>query len=102
LGFLARETDQILKLEPKEVIEGEFLRFTISKNFYTDYTDTSTYRRTLSISIPARDSTFTFPTNQPRQDFKLLKSDCRGLCADIKMEELKEGHILGKRLNNLT
>jgi hypothetical protein len=102
LAFSARKTDQILKLNSKKVIEGDFLELMISKFFYNDETDTSAYSRTISIRIPTCDSTFSYPTNNLQHDFKILKSDCRGLCADIKMEELEEGKIMGRRLYNLT
>ena len=102
LVYSARKIDQINKLSRGKPIAGDFLNLMISKVFYTDQTDTSAYSRTISVTIPDQDTAFSLSNSDSIRNFILLKQDCRGLCADINMKEIKEGRILGKRLDNLT
>jgi len=74
---------------------GEYLTFRFLNQYYNTDSDTSDYSRSLFITIPATDTVFTFK-NDSTHLFQHLVTNCRGLCPDIEIEEIKSGKISGK------
>lgn len=80
---------------PPDLAEGEYLTFTFLNLYYVKDTATEDYTRSLSITIPVNDTTFTFG-NDSTHLFRHLISDCGNLCPDIKIEEIEDAEITGK------
>ena len=75
--------------------EGEYLKFHFLNLYYKNDTDTSDYGRALHITIPVNDTAFTFK-NDSTHLFQHLVTNCRGLCSDIKIEEIDSADIRGR------
>lgn len=101
LSYTAKIQEENVNLSFRKVVKGSFLSFLIAKDIFTDFTDTSAYRRTIIITIPIVDSAFSLTKKDSLRAFKLIRTDCRGLCADSKIEPVDEGEIWGKRIKGL-
>jgi len=75
--------------------KGEYLTFKFLNLYYKTETDTSDYSRALYITVPAADTSFSF-VKDSTHSFKHLVADCRGLCPDINIEDIKDAEINGR------
>ena len=94
VSAVSKEYEQRIDLK-----EGEYLTFKFLNLYYIDDTDSSDYSRTLFITIPAGDSAFTFKSDSTHL-FRHMVSDCRGVCGDIRIEEIDSAEISGKLIGN--
>lgn len=94
VSAVSKEYEQRIDLK-----EGEYLTFKFSNLYYIDNTDSSDYRRSLFITIPANDSAFTYKKDSTHLSQHLV-ADCRGVCGDIRIEEIDSAEISGKLIGN--